>query len=636
MARLPRMPLAAIVVIAALLTPASAAAVPPAVVGYSDIPAGHHFASGVEHLRAAGVFEGTDCADGAFCIWQPVTREHLAVWAVRVIDTGTPGPIEFTYYDDIAVTDTHAPHIHRLADLAALPDTGFYNPDGTMTRSAAAAVLAVALALPEAGPSRFTDDDDDPNETAINQFAAAGITAGCGDGTVNFCPDRITTRGEVAMFLYRATVAPLEVPDPAQLTEPECVEGAEATEACPAEPECVEGAEATEACPAEPECVEGAEATEACPVEPECVEGAEATEACPVEPECVEGAEATEACPVEPECVEGAEATEACPVEPECVEGAEATEACPAEPECAEGTERVEGACLDEPECAADERLESGECPTVPVCAVGITPVIGECVVDITCPEEEEPNVYGQCPSEHSGDYNAGGVVDPPEQWTSPVAGSIPEVHPDVPALTWTQPGYNAIEFPHERPRLTDLVAQWEQWCLSITDDSCVHALARMKLSLDYLGASQVCVLAESRLRVAVETAANAVNAQVPWELLDWHGWHNCGTVIDPLLGTPETGRANHVGWRLSDTGISLAERCRIVLPADIELESYDRTKLLAVPQQFGNDCEAWAEWVQNIPIERRFRACAASAHLAAEWMEHHHNQPEYAYPIDC
>ena len=41
--------------------------------------------------------------------------------------------------------------------------------------------------------------------------------------------------------------------------------------------------------------------------------------------------------------------------------------------------------------------------------------------------------------------------------------------------------------------------------------------------------------------------------------------------------------------------------KCRVVLPPDVELETRTR-RFSEEPERFGNDCDAWAQWVRERP----------------------------------
>lgn len=228
-------------------------------------------------------------------------------------------------------------------------------------------------------------------------------------------------------------------------------------------------------------------------------------------------------------------------------------------------------------------------------------------------------------------------VVLQPGVWVAPEAGMVPPVFPVcaeppyeddcLPPSEWQRGEVDPDSRPNELPRKTPEIARWANWCEGqILKASCQTLLTYMKRPLDYLGAAPTCVLNEYRDRVrALRDGSD------PISLINRDGWHNCATVVDPQLSGAPAGRLNDIGYRLSDTGISLAERCRIVLPEDVELE--DRRG-----NEFGNDCAAWAEYVQSRPQmqPQNWPDCHMSARLAEEWMEHHHGQPESYYPMVC
>ena len=179
---------------------------------------------------------------------------------------------------------------------------------------------------------------------------------------------------------------------------------------------------------------------------------------------------------------------------------------------------------------------------------------------------------------------------------------------------------------PTETPRQTSDVTQWTAWCSSSWHPiSCEYLLSQMKWSLDYLGAHPWCVIQQYFDRIAVSDLLWSQGYESPpYAIEDRHGWHLCPTVIDPAV-------AGNALARLSQTGISLEEQCRAVLPSDVELETRAPFKEVQ-PERFGSDCSAWAAWVQD----RYPGPCARSARLAEEWMEHHYNTPERFFAVYC
>ena len=217
----------------------------------------------------------------------------------------------------------------------------------------------------------------------------------------------------------------------------------------------------------------------------------------------------------------------------------------------------------------------------------------------------------------------------PPTEWEAPQdlsdcrIGAVPDAGVG---------GICASRSADEIPRWTSDVKRWVNWCHSQPSGNCGWLLFEMKWALDFFGAHPWCVLNEYQDRV---NAYTALGVGAPLNVIDRHGWHRCATVIDPLARpTPTESRTNDSGLLLSGT-VSLAEQCRIVLPADIELETRTR-RSSEEPERFGSDCDAWAEWVENHPRARDWRDCDRSARLAEEWMEHHYATPERYFPVNC
>ena len=240
------------------------------------------------------------------------------------------------------------------------------------------------------------------------------------------------------------------------------------------------------------------------------------------------------------------------------------------------------------------------------------------------------------------------------ENWVPPQAGMVPDPYPEcasdrstwdqtcIPPSSWDygefEPGFRV----NETPRATPAVLAFYEECSSIPDAPCDWLLGLMKWPLDYMGARPACVHGEYLERVrSFARTGSAVG-----EVQNRYGWHNCSTVIDPLVGQLPTETANDVGYRLSDTGLSLAERCRTVLPEDVMLETFyggrlsDGTRRPPIRFNPGHaGCDEWAEWV-NAVIDKRVSYmpdCYRSARLAEEWAEHHYNVHElYIGGFNC
>jgi hypothetical protein len=165
--------------------------------GFSDI-GGSKFYPDILWLVEAEITAG--CSSTRFCPTGLVSRGQMASFISRALDLPATNR---DYFDDDD-GNKHESNINRFAgdDLTTGCETRRYCPSGLVSRAQMATFLARALGLPATTRDYFDDDDGSPHEANINRVAAAGITAGCGDG--RFCPDGIVTRGQMAAFLHRA------------------------------------------------------------------------------------------------------------------------------------------------------------------------------------------------------------------------------------------------------------------------------------------------------------------------------------------------------------------------------------------------------------------------------------------------
>ena len=226
--------------------------------------------------------------------------------------------------------------------------------------------------------------------------------------------------------------------------------------------------------------------------------------------------------------------------------------------------------------------------------------------------------------------------------WVPPEAGMVPVVHPDVPSTEWQRGPVNPRDRAYDKPRTTEAVQEWRDWCYPRWGGNCEGMEHEMYQALDYLGASETCVL-NAYTKRAEYFLRHRSGADSSFAT-DNYGWHLCATVIDPIVkDIPDGQRENDVGLRLSDRpGITLAERCRIVLTTpfpDIQLETRPTFGDIAAgipPARFGQDCDRWATDVIENGLGTSAPACNESSSLAEEWMEHHHNQHELYHRPHC
>jgi subtilisin-like proprotein convertase family protein len=116
---------------------------------FGDVPADHPFRGWIEALVRAGITAGCGTSPARYCPASPVSRGQMAVFLLRGM--AWPAPATPPTATGAVFTDVQASH----------PFAGW-----------------------------------------IEGLAASGVTGGCGNG--DYCPDRVVTRGEMAVFLGRA------------------------------------------------------------------------------------------------------------------------------------------------------------------------------------------------------------------------------------------------------------------------------------------------------------------------------------------------------------------------------------------------------------------------------------------------
>ena len=198
--------LAAVATACAVLAAAAGSPAFGQTAGFDDVPGDAYFTAPVADLSASGVFDGTLCDEG-FCPGEPMDRATMAVWTVRVLDGQDPPRVSESRFDDVDADSFYAPFIERMFQLEVTQGCGDgsrFCPDRIVTRAEMAVFLSRAYDLADGPDPGFADV---PSEAwfamDVARLTASGITKGCGDGT-NFCPSQDTTRGQMATFLHRA------------------------------------------------------------------------------------------------------------------------------------------------------------------------------------------------------------------------------------------------------------------------------------------------------------------------------------------------------------------------------------------------------------------------------------------------
>lgn len=173
---------------------------------FSDVPDGNVHKRAIECLHLFGIVAGR--GDGSYGPAAPVTRAQLASFVARTLEAAgltLPEDPPNAFDDDNG--DIHERAIDQLAALGIVSGKGNrrYAPADSVNRGQMATFLVnayqqatgVTLRAPQ---DRFSDDEGNVHETAINKAATAGITAGTGSG---YAPFAVVQRDQMASFLAR-------------------------------------------------------------------------------------------------------------------------------------------------------------------------------------------------------------------------------------------------------------------------------------------------------------------------------------------------------------------------------------------------------------------------------------------------
>ena len=180
---------------------------------FEDVPYDYWSWSYIEGLYNAGVTSG--CGSGNFCPTTTVTRDQMAVFLLRGKHGSSYSPPPASgVFGDVPTDYWAAAWIERLAaeGITSGCGSGNYCPTTPVTRDQMAVFLLRAkhgsVYSPPAASGVFGDVPTDHWAAPwIEQLAAEGITAGCGNG--NYCPATPVTRDQMAVFLVRTFNLPL-------------------------------------------------------------------------------------------------------------------------------------------------------------------------------------------------------------------------------------------------------------------------------------------------------------------------------------------------------------------------------------------------------------------------------------------
>jgi hypothetical protein len=170
----------------------------PAHAGAFEDTAGQTWDDAVQALVDEEILYG--CREGEFCPVRSVDRGQMASILVRALDLPEA---EGDRFDDVEGT-THEDNINALAEagITAGCTEDAFCPAQAVSRAEMATLLTRAFEVAETGDRHF-DDTGGTHAGAIDDVAAAGIAAGCGDPLTAYCPHDDVERWQAALFVAR-------------------------------------------------------------------------------------------------------------------------------------------------------------------------------------------------------------------------------------------------------------------------------------------------------------------------------------------------------------------------------------------------------------------------------------------------
>ena len=191
-------------------TPDPAEPVPTFSGRFSDDDGSVHEAN-IEIIAELGITQGCgDPEDNTFCPKRIVARSHMMAFLARALGVEDGTGVTTSRFSDVPDGAWYLPALERLADLGVVEpfEDGTFRPGEPVTR------LDMAVFMARAFP--HIDKIDDPvgvfadvpagdvHAGEVEGIYAAGVTTGCGEDPLRYCPDKPVRRDQMASFLVRA------------------------------------------------------------------------------------------------------------------------------------------------------------------------------------------------------------------------------------------------------------------------------------------------------------------------------------------------------------------------------------------------------------------------------------------------
>jgi hypothetical protein len=174
---------------------------------FDDVPSGNAYYPFVETILHANVTSG--CANSAYCPSSSTTREQMAVFAlVSKEGSGyTPAACTTPLFSDVPADSPYCRWIEELARRGVVAGCGGgqFCPGAAVSREQMAVfvlrTLDTSIDPPACGASTLYSDvaAGSPYCRWIEELTRRQVVTGCGDG--KYCPAQAVTREQMAVFL---------------------------------------------------------------------------------------------------------------------------------------------------------------------------------------------------------------------------------------------------------------------------------------------------------------------------------------------------------------------------------------------------------------------------------------------------
>lgn len=177
---------------------------------FDDVPPSHSQFDHIGILRFLNITAGCNASPPRYCPESPVTRGQMAVFVIRSLFAGDNFPFPAQpYFEDVPADHPQFRFIQKMREVGITGGCSTtparFCPEAPVTRGQ----MAVFLVRAKWGeqfpfPSQPYFDDvpaADPAFRFVQKLREQGITSGC--SAVEYCSNRPTTRGQMAVFLTR-------------------------------------------------------------------------------------------------------------------------------------------------------------------------------------------------------------------------------------------------------------------------------------------------------------------------------------------------------------------------------------------------------------------------------------------------